>query len=151
MKKTASFTFFSLLLTITILSCADAERKKNNFPNDLKNSKWIIQEGGLFTIDGDTTYRLSKRIDTAFIFNLYAVDFLDQERFTSYDSWECGNDCFTQIFGRYYFTKADQIEMQVDSIARSGTCEAPTQVFTISKVMSFNMVKKGDQLQLIRK
>ncbi|WP_231577217.1 hypothetical protein [Sphingobacterium sp. IITKGP-BTPF85] len=61
MKKTAAFTFFSLLLTITILSCADAERKKNNFPNELKNTNWIIQEGGLVTIDGDTTFRLSKR------------------------------------------------------------------------------------------
>lgn len=150
MKKTAAFTFFSLLLTITILSCVDSQRKKNNFANDLKSTSWIIKQGGLIDLDGEKTFHLSKRIDTALIFNFYAIDFLDEVRFISYDSWECGNDCFTQIYGRYYFSKKDQIEMQVDSIARSGTCEAATQIFTISKIMSFNMVKTGGQLQLIR-
>ncbi|SJN46897.1 hypothetical protein FM120_18570 [Sphingobacterium faecium PCAi_F2.5] len=96
-------------------------------------------------------YHLSKKIDTALLFNFYAIDFIDDDRFKSYDSWECGNDCFTAIVGRYYFTGIDQIEMEVDRITHSGTCEVPVQVFKPSKVMSFEMVKTGDQLQLIRK
>lgn len=134
-----------------MFSCADAHRKRNNFPNDLKSTSWIIQEGGLIHIDGIKNYHLSKRIDTALLFNFYAIDFIDDERFKSYDIWECGNDCFTEIVGRYYFTGIDQIEMEVDRITHSGTCEVPVQVFKPSKVMSFEMVKTGDQLQLIRK
>lgn len=151
MKKTAIFTFFNLLIGVTILSCKDVQRKEENFSNELKSTSWIVHEGGLVNIDGEKNYHLSKRNDTALIFNFHAIDFLDEEKFKSYDSWECGNDCFTEIYGRYYFKEVNQIKMEVDSITQSGTCEASTQIFIPSKAMSFDIVKNGDQLSLIRK
>ena len=150
MKRKIVVPFLSAL-SIVFFSCKDAERKKTHFPNDLKNTYWIINSGGLITLDGEQIYDLSKRIDTALILNFHAIDFLDEGKFKSYDSWECGNDCFTAIYGRYYFTEANQIKMEVDSISTSGTCLAPTQIFKPSKEMVFDLTRQGEHLQLKRK
>ena len=150
MKKNFVFPFLSALLII-LFSCKNPERKKINFQNYLKNTNWIVDNGGLMTPDGEKTYDLSKRIDTAIIFNFHAVNFLDEEKFKSYDAWQCGNDCFTEVHGRYYFTEANQIKMEVDSIRKSEFCDVPTQIFKPSKEMFFNLVKEKEKLQLIRK
>lgn len=149
MKKTLVLSFLSVIL-IMISGCKEAEKKKTNFPNELKNTHWIVNYGGLISPEGESTYDLSKRIDTAFILNFHAIDFFDAEKFSSYDNWECGNDCFTKIYGKYYFTEAHQIRMEVDSISKSEFCDVPTQVFKPSKEMVFDLVKKGTQLTLIR-
>ncbi|MDR6922124.1 MULTISPECIES: hypothetical protein [Chryseobacterium] len=150
MKNTFVFPFLCLILVMTF-SCKDPERKKTNVPNDLKNTHWIVDAGGLIKPDGEKTYDLSPRIDTALIFNFHAINFLDDEKFESYDSWECGNDCFTEIYGRYYLTEVNRIEMEVDSIRQSGTCEAPVKIFKPAETMAFTMVKQGKQLQLMKK
>lgn len=150
MKKNFIFPFLSALLII-LFSCKNPERKKTNFQNYLKNTNWIVDSGGLMTPDGEKTYDLSKRIDTAVIFNFHAVNFLDEEKFKSYDAWQCGNDCFTEVHGRYYFTEANQIKMEVDSIRKSEFCDVPTQIFKPSKEMFFNLVKEKEKLQLVRK
>lgn len=150
MKNTFSFPFLSIILVI-ISSCKDPETQKSNFRNDLKNTNWIVDRGGLITPDGEKTYDLSKRIDTAIIFNFHAVNFLDEEQFKSYDAWQCGNDCFTEVHGRYYFTEASQIKMEVDSIRKSEFCDGPTQTFKPSKAMFFNLSRDGERLRLIRK
>ncbi|WP_228435075.1 hypothetical protein [Chryseobacterium joostei] len=150
MKKNFVFPFLSALLII-FFSCKNPERKKTNFQNYLKNTNWIVDSGGLMTPDGEKTYDLSKRIDTAVIFNFHAVNFLDEEKFKSYDAWQCGNDCFTEVHGRYYFTEANQIKMEVDSIRKSEFCDVPTQIFKPSKEMFFNLVKEKEKLQLVRK
>ncbi|CAH0203932.1 hypothetical protein [Chryseobacterium sp. Bi04] len=149
MKNTFVFSFLSIILVMT-LSCKDPERKKTIFRNYLKNKEWIVNEGGLIIPDGGKIYSMSPR-DTALIFNFHGVTFLDEEKFKSYDAWQCGNDCFTEIHGRYYFTEANQIKMEVDSITRSEFCNAPTQTFKPPKVMSFNLLKEGKQLKLKRK
>ncbi|WP_347217495.1 hypothetical protein [Chryseobacterium sp.] len=149
MKNIFIFPFLYAVL-ITVFSCKESTRKKTNFPNYLKNTEWIVNEGGLITPDGGKTYYMSPR-DTALIFNFHAVHFLDAEKFKSYDAWQCGNDCFTGVYGRYYFTEKNQIEMEIDSISKSEFCDTPTQIFKPSKTMSFDLVKKGGQLQLIRK
>ncbi len=148
-KKNTAFPFLIVLLII-IFSCKEPERKKINFPNELKNTHWIVNYGGLISPEGGNTYDLSKRIDTAFILNFHAIDFLDEEKFSSYDNWECGNDCFTKVYGKYYFTEVRQIKMEVDSISKSVFCDVPTRVFKPSKEMVFDLVKKGTQLTLIR-
>lgn len=149
MKKTVAFPFLSALLLL-IFSCKDPE-KKTNFPNYLKNTNWIVNAGGLIAPDGEKTYDMSQKTDTAIMFNFYVVNFLNEEKFKSYDAWECGNDCFTEIHGRYYFTEANQITMEVDSISTSGTCLAPTQIFKPSNNMIFDLSKEGKQLKLTRK
>ncbi|WP_333662348.1 hypothetical protein [Chishuiella changwenlii] len=135
-----------ILILLIILNC-----EKTKFPNNLKNTQWIIDMGGLITPDGEKIYYLSKRDKTAFIYNFQAIDFLDDKNFKSYDSWECGNDCFTAIFGTYYFTKSNQIQLKVDSITSSGTCMSPTQIFKPSKVITFNLSKEKTQLKLTKK
>ena len=150
MKKNFVLPFLSVLLII-LFSCKNPERKKTNFQNYLKNTNWIVDSGGLMTPDGEKTYDLSKRIDSAIIFNFHAVNFLDEEKFKSYDAWQCGNDCFTEVHGRYYFTEANQIKMEVDSIRKSEFCDVPTQIFKPSKEMFFNLVKEKEKLQLVRK
>ncbi|MDN3706889.1 hypothetical protein QW060_07055 [Myroides ceti] len=150
MKRKIVVPFLSTL-SIIFFSCKDAERKHKHFPNDLKNTNWIVNSGGLITPDGEQIYDLTQKKDTAVIFNFHAVKFLDEEKFKSYDSWECGNDCFTEIHGKYYFTEANQIKMVVDSISTSGTCLAPTQMFKPSKEMVFDLTREGEHLQLIRK
>ncbi len=115
MKKNFAFLILSALLVV-FYSCKESERKKTNFPNYLKNTNWIVNEGGLIAPDGGKTYYMSPRIDTAVIFNFHAVNFLDEEKFRSYDAWECGNDCFTEVHGRYYFTEAIVSLFKVSSI-----------------------------------
>ncbi|MDN3693277.1 hypothetical protein QWZ06_13780 [Chryseobacterium tructae] len=149
MKKIFVFPFLYAVL-IAVFSCKEPERKKTNFPNYLKNTEWIVNEGGLITPDGGKNYDLSPR-DTALIFNFHGMNFSDAEHFNSYDSWECGNDCFTEICGKYYFTGKNQIQMEIDSIRKSEFCDAPTQVFKPSKNMTFDLTKEGKQLKLIRK
>lgn len=149
MKNISVFPLLSVVL-ITVFSCKEPTRKKANFPNYLKNTDWIVKEGGLITPDGSKNYNLSPR-DTALIFNFHGVTFSDAEHFNSYDSWQCGNDCFTEIHGKYYFTEKNQIQMEVDSIRKSEFCDVQTQIFKPSKIISFDLVKKEDQLQLIRK
>ncbi|WP_185117526.1 hypothetical protein [Elizabethkingia ursingii] len=150
MKKNVAFLILSAL-PVVFYSCKESERKKTIFPNYLKNTNWIVNEGGLIAPDGGKTYYMSPRIDTAVIFNFHAVNFLDEEKFRSYDAWECGNDCFTEVHGRYYFTEANQIKMEVDSISKSDFCDRPTQIFKPSKEMVFDLVKDGKQLKLTRK
>lgn len=149
MKKIFVFPFLFAVLTM-IFSCKESARKKTNFPNYLKNTEWIVNEGGLITPDGGKNYELSPR-DTALIFNFHGVNFSDAEHFNSYDSWQCGNDCFTGVYGRYYFIEKNRIQMEVDGIRKSEFCDTPTKIFKPSKTMSFDLVKKEGQLQLIRK
>lgn len=149
MKNIFVFPFLCSIL-MTIFSCKESARKKTDFPNFLKNTEWIVKEGGLIAPDGAKIYDMSPR-DTALIFNFHAVHFLDSENFNSYDAWQCGNDCFTKIHGKYYFTEKNQIQMEIDSIGKSDFCDTPTQIFKPAKAMSFDLVKKGKQLQLIRK
>ncbi|WP_250254210.1 hypothetical protein [Chryseobacterium sp. Marseille-Q3244] len=148
-KKNFTILFLSALW-IMIFSCKEPERKKTDFPNYLKNTQWIVKEGGLITPDGGKTYYMSPR-DTTLIFNFHGVNFSDEEHFNSYDSWQCGNDCFTGVYGKYYFTEKNQIQMEVDSIRKSEFCDTPTKILKASKTMTFDLVKKEGQLQLIRK
>lgn len=147
---TAVAIFLGCLLLFNSAACKDPKRKTVAFPNDLKNSNWIIDMGGLIRPDSEQSYYLSKQVDTLMIVNFQALSFLNEESFKSYDSWECGNDCFTEVHGRYTFMAADQLKMEVDSISESGTCQAPTQIFKPAKSLTFRIIKEADQLKLIR-
>ncbi|WP_326983241.1 hypothetical protein VUJ46_01450 [Chryseobacterium sp. MYb264] len=137
---------FTLLLILLTLSCRKADEKKTGFQNDLKNTRWIVDSGGIIGAGGDSVYYLSRRIDSLQLFNFHAIDFLDEEKFTSYDSWECGNDCFTRAFGRYYFTGNQKVIMEIDSISTIGTCMAPTRIFEPSETRIFDLSREGKGL-----
>lgn len=149
MEKILVLSYLSVV-TLLISSCKDPERKNMDFPNYLKNTSWIINNGELIIPDVEKNYSLSQRIDTAIISNFHAIDFLDEEKFKSYDSWECGNDCFTKVHGRYSFIGLNQLRLEVDSITKSGTCQAPTQTFNSLKILIFNISKEKQQLMLIK-
>ena len=149
MKTIYPFPVLVLLLMV-LCSCSETPKKKTVFTNGLKNTQWIINSGGIILPDGPKEYVLSKR-DSTFRTNIQEVDFVDEEKFISYDSWECGNDCFTKVHGSYAFIAKDIVEMKVDSMAKSGTCEAPTQLFKPAKTMRFDLIKEENLLKLIRK
>lgn len=138
------------VLLIAICGCQNIGNQKTDFPNHLKNTEWIVDVGGLILPNGEQSYTLSPK-NTALLFNFHAIDFLDSEKFVSYNSWECGNDCFTKVYGTYSFTETDRITMAIDSVTKSGYCEKSTQALKHSKVLSFDLVRHGKQVQLIKK
>ncbi|MDR2282503.1 MAG: hypothetical protein LBE37_04810 [Sphingobacterium sp.] len=144
-------TLVLFVLTAALMvnsNCGNSTKQKTVFANYLKNSSWIINAGGLIAPDGEQTFYLSQKSDTAIIYNFHAVEFLDEVQFKSSDSWECGNDCFTSVYGRYHFIDTNRVKMEVDSIAYSGTCAADTKVLKTSEAMTFDIVKRGEQLEL---
>ncbi|MFD2556068.1 hypothetical protein [Sphingobacterium tabacisoli] len=149
MTTTLAFPF-AVILSLALFSCNSPERKTTALTNDLKNTQWIIGSGGIIIPNSEKEYILNER-DTTFITNIQAIDFLDEENFISYDSWECGNDCFTKVYGKYAFIEKDRLEMKFDSISKSDFCETPTEIFRQTKKISFHLVREGSQLKLIRK
>ena len=112
------------------------------YPNPLDQTKWILTNNKIVGLNlMDTLFLVTKKYDTVQIQNYYAIEFTENVHFNSYDSWECGNDCFTKTFGHYKFVKESEIELYTDSITRRGICKKPTeftdkfpkQIFTIQK------------------
>lgn len=138
--------FIALLFLIT---CENKKEKTvvNNYENYLNNSTWLIKNEKLIGFDiGEKQFVLTKKNDTAQIWNFAAIEFTDNNKFKSYYSWECGNDCFTSIDGKYKFVDKSEIEFQIDSITRAGTCEAPVERFAKPKILTMKIEKYRDSL-----
>ncbi|WP_268846970.1 hypothetical protein [Flavobacterium aestivum] len=86
------------------------------------------------------TYKLTK-YNPQEIFAGNLTQFLDNSTFHSqYTAW-CGNDNFTNVFGKYKFLDKDKIAIAVDTVTYSGGWTKPTEhrksnysTFTISIV-----------------
>ena len=150
MKNTFIYSVLVLLL-FTILSCTESKRVKSNVPNNLKNTFWIIANGGIIQPEGGKEYLLNQKVDSTIMMNYQAINFSDEQHFVSFDSWECGNDCFTTVYGRYYLTSSSTIEMEVDSISKDGTCQTPIKILKPAKKIVFNLVKNKNELYLTKK
>lgn len=122
---------FIFIVAHTIGCLPQAEKKsipvplvKKHFPNTLLNKRFLT-EGliGLTTEKSD--YLLNdSTVSIGWVGN--TIRFVDSVHFVSaYQAW-CGNDCFTRVYGRYYFVDSLKVSFHTDSITRSGECEAPT-------------------------
>jgi len=139
MKLTCLF-IFSIILSI---GCQNQPGKQNDltpvvnkhFPNTLVNKKFATEKLiGLTTDKSDYLLSDYQLMDTTMAaeWSGNTVKFMDSVHFVSaYQAW-CGNDCFTSVFGRYYFADTLKVSFYTDSITRSGECEAPT-VYTKSR------------------
>lgn len=147
---------FILILFAILGSACDYKQNslvkpQSKHQNYLKNTNWVIANDRLIGIEpGDSEYQLSLKSDTAQMWNYSAVEFQNDKNFTSYNSWECGNDCFTATFGTYEFTGINEIKFETDSITTAGTCDAPTKIFKDKMEDHFQIRKKGDQIVLKR-
>jgi len=87
---------------------------------------WRMMQGQL--IDGPAdSFILSapEKADSQYLYGFY-TRFDSNGTFLSYYSAECGNDCFTSCYGRYYFADSDKIHLQLDSVTHSGECRSAT-------------------------
>lgn len=151
MKKNITTVLYSFLTFIFLNNCEKGKEKTvaHNYDNYLNNSIWLIKNEKLIGLETDEKqFILTKKNDTAMIWNFSAVEFTDKNKFKSYNSWECGNDCFTAIDGKYQFVEASKIEFQIENITRTGTCEAPVEHFATPKIITLNVEKFGDSLVL---
>jgi hypothetical protein len=110
---------------------------QNSFNETLLKNGWITDN--ILGLDPNTkTYKLTKyNPKEAFAGNL--THFLDNSTFHSqYTAW-CGNDNFTDVFGKYRFIDKDRIVIIVETVSYSGAWTKPTEhrqtnylTFTIS-------------------
>jgi len=123
---------------------------KKHFPNTLANKKFLTQGLiGLTTEKSD--YLLNdSAVTVGWVGN--TVRFVDSLHFVSaYVAW-CGNDCFTRVYGRYYFVDSLKVSFYTDSITRSGECEAPTEYTKSRPPLDLYLVKTPEgRIQLNHK
>ncbi|WP_051878734.1 hypothetical protein [Chryseobacterium sp. FH1] len=151
MTKNIQTIFYAFLTLIFLINCEKKNEKiaVKNYENYLVNTTWLINNEKLVGYEiVEKQFILKKKNDTALIWNFSAIEFTDKEKFTSYNSWECGNDCFTSIDGTYKFVDKSEIEFQIESITRTGTCEAPIERFGKPKIFTMTIEKFGDSLVL---
>lgn len=141
-----------LLTTLTFLMNCEKEKQKTlvkNYDNFLANSTWLIKNEKLVGYEtGEKQFILTRKNDTALIWNYSAIEFSEKNKFKSYNSWECGNDCFTSVDGKYKFVDKSEIELQIESITRTGTCEQPIERFAKPKLINLKIEKFADSLVL---
>lgn len=148
MKLSSLFTFVTLL---TIGCQAQGENQDQisanpHFPNPLVNKKFQTER--LIGLDKDKFDHLLIDIKEQGKWAGNTINFIDSIHFVSaYEAW-CGNDCFTTVFGRYYFVDSLKVSFYTDSISRSGDCKAPT-VYTKSRpALDLYLVKTAEGTQL---
>ncbi|MEO6818114.1 MAG: hypothetical protein ABI204_00200 [Ginsengibacter sp.] len=145
-----------IIVIVFFVSCKDQEigqpePPSKSYPNFLQKTMWIIANDKLLGVSpSETLYNLTLKADSSLIWNFSAIEFIDQKQFTSFNSWECGNDCFTSVYGHYEFTDNDKIKLYCDSIKNYGTCEAPTEI-TKNRPPEEFVISKNENKIILRK
>ncbi|GHV44489.1 hypothetical protein FACS1894180_5900 [Bacteroidia bacterium] len=124
-------------------SIGDVETQ--NVHNYLKGQTWQIDQ--LLCLDEkQKNYTFSGTSQQ----HLYGdfIYFPDSVNFVSYYLADCGNDCFTTVFGKYHLLSATGIAISVDSVTYEGDCSRPTEyrakrtiVFDITQNDSINTIQ----------
>lgn len=150
--KIPSQIIIIFLISIFYISCENKKEKSinENYNDFLKKTNWIIESNNILGLNkSEKLFILKHKNDSIQIWNFKTVEFSENATFKSYDSWECGNDCFTKTYGKYKFIENSRIELQIDSIAHSGTCEAPTE-YMGKDFINFNIEKNNDKIVLTK-
>jgi len=74
------------------------------------------------------------------------VKFENDNRFVSYYTSWCGNDCFTTVYGQYE-AYTDLLIITVDSVTFRGDCHAPTE-YRKHETLKFDMIKNDSVINL---
>lgn len=143
---------YLMLLTLT-LSCNSRHTEVHTYTateNILSKKRFETKE--LFGISGEPEdFELIPHADSVGMWVGNVIDFVDKEHFVSnYVAW-CGNDCFTAVFGRYYFEDSSKVVFFTDSVKFSGECrDRPKQTRTDPPVVFYLSDAVSDTLKLIR-
>lgn len=146
-------TILYLILLTLILSCNSRHTEVHAnivVENKLATKKFETEE--LFGISNEPDgYVLMPHADSVGMWVGNIIDFVDKEHFvSSYVAW-CGNDCFTSVFGRYYFEDSARVVFYTDSITFSGGCsDRPKQTKTLPPVIFYLGNSSSDTLKLSR-
>lgn len=128
-----------ILLIISVIAltigCQNRPAKKpvilplgKHFPNPLVNKKFKTEQLIGFTSD-KFNYPLIPVDSSTAKWSGNVIKFIDSVHFiSSYEAW-CGNDCFTKVHGRYYFTDSLKVRFYTDTITYSGECRK-TGIYT---------------------
>lgn len=142
------FSALILIFGFTFSTKLNAQTASKTQTNPLKGTKWIITNNKIVGLNqNDKIFELTKKSEDVQIWNYHAIEFIDDSNFQSYDSWECGNDCFTATYGNYKFIENSKIEIRTDSITKYGTCEAPTKYTANVPTQTFQLMKIKDTLK----
>jgi len=143
---------YLILLTLT-LSCNSRHTEVHAYTaaeNTLSKKRFETEE--LFGISNQSDdYVLAPHVDSVGMWVGNIIDFVDKEHFvSSYVAW-CGNDCFTSVFGRYYFEDSSKVVFFTDSIIFSGECsDRPKQTKTGPPVVFYLGDSSSHTLKLTR-
>jgi hypothetical protein len=124
-----------------------------HYPNTLAGTQWIIANYRIIGYNQHDTaaFELHPFDTTVFITNFSAIRFTDSTHYESYNSWECGNDCFITVNGTYAFTKSNEVSFYVDSIQQTRECGGPT-IHPKEKLASrYILQKTGTDIKLLCK
>lgn len=86
---------------------------KNNI---LASTEWQIDGRHFLGLDGNIEeYNLHLPENNDFNWRAF-VRFFDDGRFVSFDRQECGNSCFTNVYGRYSLPENNKLVLWIDSV-----------------------------------
>jgi hypothetical protein len=153
MKTAIIFFFFAFTY-----GCIHTPRQQNNlapvvhkhFPNTLVHKKFQTERLIGLAIDKSDYPLIDAKGLGKWAGN--TIKFTDSLHFVSaYEAW-CGNDCFTTVYGRYYFVDSLKVRFYTDSIARSGDCSAATVYTKTRPALDLYLVQDSNgQLHLKHK
>src|SRR5688572_22616541 len=120
--------FFLLFLVSgnAVLALSQRAKHANKPENILIGTSWKTN-GVPFESKDEKQYTLSTFDENDFDGHWGHFITFDETTFSSSYSAPCGNDCFTNVSGEYYFESAFQIHIKVNEINRHGFCEKKSE------------------------
>lgn len=118
--------FFLLVLTGIRSVSGQPAKGSDKSENVLAGTTWKV-DGVPFETKDRELYLLSTIPENGYESHWGHFITFDETTFSSSYSAPCGNDCFTSVFGSYYFVTATKIHITVKSINRHGFCEKESE------------------------
>lgn len=164
MKHSLKAVGIVVFVFVTAGACGNSQHSKTpanihpdtatvHYPNTLAGTHWVIANYRVIGYDQHDTaaFELHPFDTTVFITNFSAIRFTDSTHYESYNSWECGNDCFITVNGRYAFTKSNEVSFYVDSIQQTRECGGPAIYPKGKLACKYILQKAGADIKLLCK
>ncbi len=153
--KTLWCAGMAVLIFINSCTKESSETSKENtivYDDYLKSTSWRIAGDRLIGLaEVNKEYLLQRENKNSSPWNFTAIIFYETEKFKSYSSWECRNDCFISITDVYAFIARNKIRLSTSRIERSGACEAPTEYYKDKLKSEYEILRKSnDSVFLVR-
>lgn len=126
MTRLISTAILGIAVFFSTTSLAQKSKPFSDPLNVLSGTTWQI-DGVPFETDERDMYALTSLANEDQFHWGHKITFEDST-FTSSYSAPCGVDCFSNVFGSYFFTAAHQISVTVERIDRHGFCQKQSEV-----------------------